>query len=123
MKAAGAVEEISAALALFWDQFTQAFIFGSYARAEQTARSDIDLMLIGDISLASLTLALRRVEEIVGMEVNVTVYSVTEFGERGRGDNHFIRTVLNDKKIFLKGNEDELAILAGKRETAAAYGE
>ena len=105
---------IKRALADCMDNIELMFIFGSAARDEQTADSDIDLMVIGDATLKDLAPGLRRAEQELNKQVNVVVYSVGEWQKRCREGNTFAQRVLSEKKIFLKGAQDELAAMAGK---------
>jgi predicted nucleotidyltransferase len=86
-----------------------AFIFGSLARYEERAESDIDLMVIGDISLRRLSSLLTGLEEKTGREINPHLFSKKEFRIRLAADDHLITKVLTDDKIFIIGTEHELA--------------
>jgi predicted nucleotidyltransferase len=84
------------------------FIYGSLARGEEGAGSDIDLMLIGAVSTMEISPKLRTVEKSVGRQINPTVFSLDEFSKNIAQKNHFLRTVMRNKKIMLIGTEDEL---------------
>jgi DNA-binding transcriptional ArsR family regulator len=84
------------------------FIYGSLARGEEGAGSDIDLMLIGAVSTMEISPKLRTVEKSVGRQINPTVFSLDEFSKNIAQKNHFLRTVMRNKKIMLVGTEDEL---------------
>ena len=119
-KSTGLVEQITAALEPLASGIDFAFLFGSYAREEQTARSDVDLLLVGDLRMATLSLPLRRLEEKIGAEVNVSLYSLGELREKWESHNHFVHTVMRERKIFLKGSEHELADAIDERKGASA---
>jgi len=59
-------------------------------------------------------------EKKFGREINVTCYSPKEFQKKVKAENHFLMNVLRGEKTFLKGDERELANLAGKPNRAAA---
>ena len=84
------------------------FIYGSLARGEEGAGSDVDLMLIGAVSTMDISPKLRTVEKAVGRQINPTVFSLDEFSKNIAQKNHFLRTVMRNKKIMLVGTEDEL---------------
>ena len=63
VKTAGMVDVLREALAPFQTRIDWAFIYGSVARAEELATSDVDLMIIGTVGLADLAPALRRAEK------------------------------------------------------------
>jgi predicted nucleotidyltransferase len=85
-----------------------AFIYGSYAKNQETLSSDVDLFLVGSISPRVLTSILSRLEEELGREINATVFTPEELRQRLREKDHFVRAVLSGPKIFLIGDEDAL---------------
>jgi predicted nucleotidyltransferase len=93
-----------------------AFIYGSLARGEEGAESDVDVMLLGNVSTMELSPKLRAVEVAVGRQVNPTTFSLDEFAKKVTEKNHFLRTVLRNKKIMLVGTEDELENIARRAE-------
>ena len=94
------------------DKMQVAFIFGSVARSVDDRRSDIDIMVVGRITFGDVVSLLKPAEETVGREINPVVYPVTEFKKKVKEDHHFVRTVLEEEKIFVIGDEDELRKLA-----------
>jgi len=85
-----------------------AFIFGSIAKSQEGARSDVDLLVIGKVSLRSLSKWLSSVTDEIGRDINPHILSVDEFKKRKRKGDHFLSTVLNSPRLFIIGNEDEL---------------
>lgn len=94
--------------ALMDDQITLAFVFGSIARGETHAESDVDLMIIGTIGLRRLTQLLSGVAERLGREINPHIFTMEELKERKRKGDHFVTAVLGSPKLFVKGTEHEL---------------
>ena len=88
-----------------------AFVFGSVARGGEDAQSDVDLMVIGGTGLKEVSRLLAGVSERIGREVNPHVMSAEEFGERRRAEDHFLKRVIGSPKLFVVGDEDELARL------------
>lgn len=111
VKTSGVADVISEKLKKFSKKIDFAFIYGSMARFEDLSKSDIDLMIIGDVKLMDFTSAIKQLEETLGREVNTTIYSRKEFLKSK--ETGFIKTVLKNKKIFLIGTEDELTEMAG----------
>jgi predicted nucleotidyltransferase len=97
------------------EKITVAFVYGSQARAAATAASDVDLMVVGEASFGEVVSALQPAQDRIGREVNPTVYSTKEFGSKLRDGHHFLRTVMDEQKLFLIGDERELTGLAKKR--------
>ena len=92
-----------------------AFIYGSYAKGEESLLSDIDLMVIGDISSKELSSILSKPKKELMREINYAVFSLNEFINKATQKDHFINSVLKDKKIYIVGNEDELKGLIKSR--------
>jgi len=89
-----------------------AFVFGSIARHEEKDKSDVDLMIIGEIAMRQLSGLLSGVSGQIGREINPHIFSMKEFLKRKRAKDHFLTQVLESPKIFIIGNENELAELA-----------
>jgi predicted nucleotidyltransferase len=83
-----------------------AFIFGSFAKGEEKSHSDIDLIIIGEVGLRSLSSKLKALTEQTEREINPHVYSLKSWKEKIKKNDHFIKSVLSEKKIFLIGGED-----------------
>ena len=111
IKTTGVVDVLRSALAPSAERIKVAFIFGSIASGNEDKASDIDVMVVGNISFGDVVSLLSSAEEKLGREANAVVYPITEFKQKVREDHHFVKTVLEGEKIFLIGDEDELARL------------
>ncbi len=120
LKTVGVADVLRSALIPAQEKIKAAFIFGSIAARNENRRSDIDVMVIGRISFEEIVSLLSPAEEKLRREVNPVVYPVAEFKKKVKEGHHFVRTVLEDRKIFLIGDEDELTKLAGKRTIKSA---
>ncbi len=80
-----------------------AAIFGSWADRSSRGDSDIDLMVVGDVDRTVLLVEVKRVENQVGREIDVTAYGRDEFDRRRDEGSGFIRTVLRGPLIQLIG--------------------
>jgi predicted nucleotidyltransferase len=85
-----------------------AFVFGSIARGEEEAGSDVDLMVIGRLGLRDLSRLLSGIEEKIGREVNPHVLNEEEFRKRVWAKEHFVSRVMESPKIFIVGSPHEL---------------
>ena len=92
-----------------------AFIYGSYARCGEGSSSDIDLMVIGDISSKELSTMISKPKKELMREINYAVFPAKEFIDRVRRKDHFLNSVLKDKKIFIIGDENELKAVIKSR--------
>jgi len=88
-----------------------AFIFGSMASGQQKARSDIDVCVLGDVSLLEVVKALSSAQETLSREINPVVMTVKKFSEQLIKKDRFVARVLSEPKVFVMGHEDELAKL------------
>lgn len=85
-----------------------AMVFGSAASGGMDRFSDIDLLIVGDLSFRDISKALLCAQKELGREIAPTVYSITEFRTRIAEAHHFLVSVLSGPLIMLIGGEDEL---------------
>ncbi|MCK4545994.1 MAG: nucleotidyltransferase domain-containing protein [Candidatus Eisenbacteria sp.] len=85
-----------------------AFVFGSMAAGTADARSDVDLLIVADAPFADISAALLRARERLGRDISPTVYSVEEYEEKLRAGHSFFIRLLEEPKIALIGNPDDL---------------
>jgi len=95
-----------------------ALLYGSAARNELTSASDLDVMVVGDVTFGEVVEAMRAAEQTLGREVNPTVYPPSEFGQKVRDGHHFVTAVLQAPYLVLMGNPDELERLGGTEQVA-----
>ena len=107
LKTSGLSDVIAGALGVSQD-IKIAFVFGSIARHDEKAGSDVDLMVIGRLGLRKLTGLLDGISEQIGREINPHVLSEGEFVKRRKNKDHFITEVLESPKIFIIGSRNEL---------------
>ncbi len=88
-----------------------AFVYGSLARGEETARSDIDLILVGNLTVRGAAKTLGPIGRELGREFNPVVFPPAEFRKKARGGDHFVSELLKSPKIWLIGDDRELARL------------
>ena len=113
-KTVGVHHAIRSALARLRAKVAIAFVYGSVARQEERADSDVDLMVLGSVSFSEVVSALAPAQKTLGREINPNVFPVSEFRAKLAARNHFLRSVMKEKKLFVLGSEDELAELAAK---------
>jgi len=108
-KTVGTIHALRQALAPIEDRVAIAFIYGSLARREEKAESDIDLLIVGRVSLEDVLGSVGDLERSLGRAINPTVYSLTEFKAKLANGNHFLNSVVRGEKIFLIGDQRELS--------------
>jgi predicted nucleotidyltransferase len=111
-KTSGAVDVLAQALAPAASQLRVAFVFGSVAQGRETAGSDIDVMLIGDLSFRQTVELLHPTQAVLGREVNPKVFTTGEFTAKVPMEP-FLADALAKPKLFLIGNAHDLEELAG----------
>lgn len=110
LKTSGLVDVLRSALQLLAAQIDSAFVYGSVAKQQDTASSDIDLMVVSDtLSYADLFAALEEAAGRLGRAVNPTVYSRKELDKRVRSDNAFIKRVWSQPRLWVIGKAHDLA--------------
>jgi uncharacterized protein len=107
-KTAGIRDVVQQALQPVTDRVRAAFIYGSVAKGVEIASSDIDVMVIGDVGFSEVVSCLSTVEAKLGREINPTVYPPLEYAAKLKEKNHFLTSLVRQKKIFIVGDEHEL---------------
>ena len=109
LKTMGLADVLSAALAPLASQIDLAFVYGSVARQQDTAHSDIDLMIVSAaLAYAEVFGALESACATLGRQVNPTLYTPAELAKRISQDNAFVTRVLQQPKIWLIGTEKDI---------------
>ena len=110
-KTVGLAEPLRAALAPLAMQIKAAFVYGSIAKKEDTASSDIDLMLVSDtLTYGDVVLALQAATELLGREVNPNIFTSQDFAKRLKEGSSFVTRVMAQPKVWLIGGEHDLAV-------------
>ena len=106
-KTAGIVDLLRLALSPLAERIKSAYVYGSIARGEETATSDIDLLVVGDVSLFDIVSATADIRDTLGRDLNPTVFPLAEYAEKVREKDHFLTTVLAGAKLYVIGGDDE----------------
>ena len=115
LKTVGVADIIKKALEPRIADIRLAFIFGSVAKRAEDRFSDIDLLVVGDITFGEVVDLILTAEGALNRELNPVVYTLAEFNKRLSENHYFIRDILSEDKIFVVGDENELKSLVGKR--------
>ena len=107
-KVMGVAPMIQEALLPIENKIDIAFVYGSVAKQSDTAKSDIDVMLVGrDLTLSDILEQLLPVEEILCRKINPTCYTVHEFKKRLSDADSFVNKVLSQPTLHIFGNMDD----------------
>ena len=109
LKTVGLADVLRAALAPLEDQVAAAFVYGSVARQQDTAASDVDVLIVSDaLGYAEVFGALESAAQTLGRAINPTLYTRAELARRRAQDNVFVTRVLDQPRIWLMGDEEAL---------------
>jgi predicted nucleotidyltransferase len=108
-KTIGIADLLKDALAKLAGKIKVAFVFGSMASGKATAGSDLDVCVIGDVSLREVVAALAPLKQTLRRDINPVVMTASEFTKQLAAKDRFIRSLLGEPKLFAIGNDDELA--------------
>lgn len=103
MKTVGAAPLIARSLKKI-DGIEQAWLYGSFARNEQDAASDIDILIIGAPERTALAKTVRKLEQQLGRQIGYTVLTRKEFDQRRARKDAFLENLWRNKRIDLTKN-------------------
>jgi predicted nucleotidyltransferase len=108
-KTVGLHDPLKESLAPFADRIKAAFVYGSVAKGNDTARSDIDLMVIGDdFTYSDIFAALQDAEKTLARTINPNIIDTAGWKKRQLDKNGFVTTIRSGPKIFIVGSEEDL---------------
>ena len=113
-KTSGLADELTRVLAPLSDDIRVAFVFGSMASGAQQEGSDVDIIVIGKIEFGTVVDTFYPLQRQLGRDINPKVFAVSEWNAKVKAKSAFTTDVLRKPKVFLLGNEDELAGLGRK---------
>ena len=109
-KTMGIPQEIRASLAPMERKISLALLYGSVARGEERADSDVDVLIVADdLTLEEVYRRLAPAEKRLRRKVNPTLYTPEEFRQRRRSNNVFLENVLSSDHLILTGHVDDAA--------------
>ncbi len=83
------------------------FIYGSFAKGIEKAKSDIDLFLVSEMKEDELIKIIQKLENKIKREINYVLWNEKTFNQRAAQGHHLLRTIKKDKIIMLLGSESE----------------
>ena len=89
-----------------------AFVYGSVAEGKQTSKSDVDVFLLGDATMAEVVPSIRAAESRLGRDVNPSIYSRKELRAKLKAGSGFLRRVLAGPKVMIAGDASVIERLA-----------
>lgn len=108
-KTFGIVDVLRQALLSVNKKIDVAFVYGSVAKGGESAKSDIDLMLIGNkLNYGEVMDLLLKVEGKLGRPVNPTIYTPKQIRDKLKSRDSFVTRVLKQDKLWIKGDQDAI---------------
>lgn len=109
LKTFGMADVLRQGLLPLSSRISVAFVYGSVAKGTDTARSNIDVMVIGDdLAYPEVYSALMPVEEQLGRKINPSIYSNEDVRQKMEKGNAFLTRIMAQPKILLIGSERDL---------------
>jgi predicted nucleotidyltransferase len=109
VKTAGLIEPLRQSLLPYADKIKVAFVYGSVAKGTDKARSDIDLMVIGDdLTYTDLYAALQKAENILHRPVSPTFLSFDDWWRKASTKDSVIAKIGTQPKLFIFGSDADL---------------
>ena len=107
LKTLGLADPLRSALAPFAGLIDFAIVYGSVPKREDTASSDVDLLVVSDtFTLENLYAALAMAEREIARKINVTLYTSREYQQRRKEGHPFLAKVLSGEYWVLMGTID-----------------
>jgi predicted nucleotidyltransferase len=106
-KTAGVFHMLQEALTPLSDRIEYAFVYGSFAKGEEKAESDIDLLLTGEITLDELLEQMSPVERQLNRPISPTIFAREELRTKIHSGNHFLKAIQSGPLVSLIGSEHE----------------
>jgi len=108
-KTFGVVDVIQSALLPFVSEVDFAFIYGSVAKSEESASSDIDLLVVSEsVAYTDLMNVLTDAEILLGRPINPSIYTSQQIKKKIKQKNAFLTRLMEQPKLWVKGSDDDV---------------
>ena len=107
-KTIGLRDVLADALQPLGDLVKVVFVFGSMASANENSQSDVDVLIIGDVTFGQVVEALYDAQKTLAREINPKVMSRAEWQSKRDQGNTFVKELIAKPKLFIVGAEHDL---------------
>lgn len=107
-KTSGIAEVLADTLKPHLQQIECALVFGSIASGKATATSDIDVLIVGNLSFGDAVKALYPVQDVLAREINPKLYTLNEWRQAQQENTVFVQELLTKPHIKIIGDMDDL---------------
>jgi predicted nucleotidyltransferase len=84
-----------------------ALIYGSFAKHDETAKSDIDLLIVGTFDDSRLLREVNKLEKVLKREINYSLFRRDELKKKLNEKDPFVIDLRQHPKIFVVGGEND----------------
>lgn len=110
VKTFGMIEPLQKALGSYRSKIKVAFVYGSVAKGNDTAKSDIDVLLLADdLAYSDVYSALQKAEKILGRPINPNIVTERDWKRKVTDKGTFVSKIVGQPKLFIFGSSDELS--------------
>ena len=102
-KTVGLAGVLRKALQPFANRIAHAYVYGSFARGDVRPDSDVDLMIVGAVSLRDVASAIRTAGRTIQRTINPTSYAPDEYAAELGTEDSFVDRVRNGPRIDVIG--------------------
>ena len=107
-KTIGLRDVLADALQPLGDLVKVVFVFGSMAIANENSQSDVDVLVIGDVTFGQVVEALYDAQTTLAREINPKVMTQAEWQSKRDQGNTFVKELVSKPKLFIVGAEHDL---------------
>lgn len=107
-KTSGLVDILANALSPLAEKIAVAFVFGSVGSGTENSGSDVDVLIIGELSFADAVTALYSAQASIGREINPKIYKKAEWKKLVNNKNAFVQEIMSKPKLFIIGTVNDL---------------
>jgi predicted nucleotidyltransferase len=113
-KTFGVLGIVKISLGRLLNHIDYAFIYGSIAKGNEHAKSDIDLMIVTeDLSYTAILEVLEQAEKQSGRTISPTLYSKNELITRLKNKQSFVTRIFSNDILWIKGEENFAQLVDG----------
>lgn len=113
LKTVGLGDALREALQPLGDDILLAFVFGSVASGTESPSSDVDVLIIGELTTRQAAQVLGPAGRDLGREFNPIIFPSEEFRQKARRGDRFIQELIESPKVWLTGTQNDLSELLG----------
>ena len=109
-KTFGIVDVLCSALMALDDKIDLSFVYGSVAKKEETASSDIDLFIVSEsLAYADVMVVLSESEQLLDRPINPSIYTKEQIKTKLLDKNSFLTRVMEQPKLWIKGTDNDIS--------------